>query len=141
MYYNIIVDSGFWFGLYEERDQHHNKAIELVDYLDKANIIIPFPCLYEMINTRFTKRIEYMESFRNLIERDNVLMVNDAPYKDIALKLTMDASICRKKQFSLVDMIIRLMISDVNMDIHYLMTFNKGDFIDICMTRNIIILS
>ena len=139
--YNVIVDSGFWYALYEERDEHHNKALELVEYLDMAMIIIPFPSLYELMNTRFTKRVEYMESFNKFLEGDSVVLVDDSSYRDIALDLTIDSSINLKKPYSLVDMIIRLMLSDVNMNIHYLLTFNKSDFIDICLYRNIEILS
>jgi Predicted nucleic acid-binding protein, contains PIN domain len=114
---NIIVDTGFWYAFYEERDDYHNKAAELFEYLSMGKIIIPFPSLYETINTRFAKRVDYMANFKRLIESDNVVLVDDSPYKDIALELTMDSSINKKKPYSLVDMIIRLMVSDVNMNI------------------------
>ena len=139
--HNIIVDSGFWYALYEKRDEYHEKAIELVEYLEMATIIIPFPSLYELVNTRFAKRVDYMESFKKIIARENVVLLDDSSYKDTALELTISSSINLKKPFSLVDMIIRLMISDVDMNIHYLLTFNKGDFIDVCLPRNINILS
>ena len=106
-----------------------------------GKIIIPFPSLYELMNTRFAKRVDYMESFKKFIEGENVILVDDSPYKDTALELTIDSSIHLKKPFSLVDMIIRLMVSDVDMNIHYLLTFNKSDFIDVCLPRNIEILS
>ena len=141
MIYNIIVDTGFWFALYDERDEYHNKAVELFEYLDMGKVIIPFPSLYETINTRFAKRVEYMESFKRFIERENVFLVDDSSYKDAALELTIDSSIGLKKPFSLVDMVIRLMISDVNMKIDYLLTFNKSDFMDVCLSRKIEILS
>ena len=138
---NIIIDSGFWYALYEERDEYHDKAVELFEYLDMGKVIIPFPSLYEVINTRFAKRVEYMESFERFIRSENVILVDDLLYKDTALELTIDSSISLKRPLSLVDMIIRLMVSDVNMNIHYLLTFNKNDFIDVCLPRNINILS
>ena len=138
--YNIIVDSGFWYALYEKRDEYHSKALELVEYLEMATIIIPFPSLYELMNTRFAKKVEYMESFKKLIARENIVLVDDSSYKDTALELTIGSSINLKKPYSLVDMIIRLMISDVNLNIHYLLTFNKSDFIDVCLHRNVNIL-
>ena len=138
---NIIIDSGFWYALYEERDEYHDKAVELFEYLDMGKVVIPFPSLYEVMNTRFAKRVDYMESFKRFINSENVVLVDDSPYKDTALELTMDSSIILKKPFSLVDMIIRLMVSDVDMNIHYLLTFNKSDFIDVCLQRNVDILS
>jgi len=138
---NIIVDTGFWFALYREKDAHHNKAVKLSEYLDIGEVIIPFPSLYETINTHFTKRVEYMDSFKRFINRKNVHLVDDSPYKDSALDLTINSSINLKRSLSLVDMIIRLMISDVKMNIKYLLTFNAGDFIDVCLPRKIEILS
>ena len=138
---NIIVDTGFWYAFYEERDKYHHQASKLFEYLSIGRIIIPFPSLYETINTRFAKNISYMESFKKLIESNNVVLVDDAPYKETALELTMNSSINFKKPYSLVDMIIRLMVSDIDMNINYLLTFNKGDFIDVCLPRQIEILS
>jgi len=141
MIYNIIVDTGFWFAFYDERDEYHSKAVELFEYLDMGKVIIPFPSLYETINTRFAKRVECMESFKRFIERENVYLVDDTSYKDAALELTVNSSNGLKKPFSLVDMVIRLMMSDVDMNIDCLLTFNKSDFIDVCLSRKIEILS
>ena len=134
---NILIDSGFWYALFNERDEHYKTANKLFGYLDKGMIIIPFPSLYETINTRFSKRIDHMIKFEKIIERQNVVLLDDSSYKNSALKNTFAYSF-KSKNISLVDMIIRLIILDQN--INYLLTFNKKDFIDICLKRRVSIL-
>ena len=43
----------------------------------------------------------------------------------------------RKRPLSMVDCLIRLMIEDVNVKLHYLATFNHRDFLDVCAARRI----
>ena len=136
----VIVDTGFWYALYDERDEYHQQAIKLFEYLSMSKIIIPFPSLYETINTRFAKKRVCMEEFEMLLKGENVVLLDDTDYKDEALELTIESSKL-KKPYSLVDMIIRLMLSDNNIDINYMLTFNKGDFIDVCLSKQIEILS
>jgi hypothetical protein len=45
------------------------------------------------------------------------------------------------RPLSLVDTVIREMLSDESLKIDYLITFNIKDFIDVCSRRNITILS
>ena len=77
---NIIVDSGFWYALYDKRDQYHAEANELAEYLELGNIVMPFPTLYESINTRFTKRTDWMKEFERLLELNNVQLIDDSEY-------------------------------------------------------------
>ncbi|MDR1197692.1 MAG: hypothetical protein LBK94_01595 [Prevotellaceae bacterium] len=77
--------------------------------------------------------------FENILKRSNVTIVSDEPIKANALRVTFtDES--KKRNLSLVDNIIRLILDDVNYNINYLITFNRKDFIDICQKRNIEIL-
>ena len=55
---NLLLDTGFWYALYEVRDSHHEDAQILADLLDLHNLVLPWPCLYETLNTRFVKRRE-----------------------------------------------------------------------------------
>ena len=134
---NIIVDSGFWFALYDSRDYYHHNANEIAEYLRLGNILIPYPTLYETINTRFSRRVEWLSEFQNLINQNNVILIDDSEYKDDALNLTFDTNNFRNFSLSLVDMTIRLMLDDKNLNINYLISFNERDFIDICQ-RNFI---
>ncbi len=135
---NILIDTGFWFGLYNRRDDYYHQANELNEYLSLANIIIPYPSLYEIINTRFSKNKEGLEAFERILQK--ATLIDDKEYREDTLKLTMDSSLRYNKPYSLVDMIIRLMLSDKKLKIDYLITFNDKDFIDICLNRNIKIL-
>ncbi|NCO54003.1 MAG: hypothetical protein COS14_05115 [Bacteroidetes bacterium CG02_land_8_20_14_3_00_31_25] len=136
---NILIDSGFWYALYNERDEHYNKANELIEYLTLGNIIIPYPCLYETINTRFAKN--NLSDFKLIIEKHSTILIEDNSYKSEALDLTFNSSIQLFKPYSLVDMVIRLMLEDETLNINYLISFNPEDFIDVCCKRRIEILS
>ena len=46
----------------------------------------------------------------------------------------------QNRNLSLVDVIIRLILDDPTVKIDYLVTFNVGDFSDVCQRRNIVIL-
>ncbi|KAA6338721.1 hypothetical protein EZS27_013303 [termite gut metagenome] len=136
---NILIDTCFWYAYYDDRDVQHHLAIELFEYLGLANaIIIPYPTLYETINTRFSKRKDWIDSFNNILtNNESVRIINDDEYKEKALKLTFDYSINRKQPISFVDMIIRLMLDDADLKIDALVTFNEKDFSDICYQKNI----
>lgn len=134
---NILIDTCFWYALFDSRDQDHLKALELVEYLDMGKLIIPYPTLYETINTRFTGRKEWVEEFETILKKDNIQVVDDLSYKESALSLSFESTLRRNRPLSLVDMVIRLMLDDVNIKIDYLISFNTGDFIDICHKNRI----
>jgi predicted nucleic acid-binding protein len=139
---NILVDTGFWYALYNERDSiYHRKAIDMYEYLSLGKILVPYPSLYETINTRFAKNIQGLQEFKILLEKNNFEVLDDDDYKNDALELTFKSAISLKRPFSMVDIIIRQMLSDEKLSINYLISFNPGDFIDICMRRNIEIIS
>lgn len=134
---NIIVDTGFWFALYEPRDTFYNEANEIAELIGDQNILLPWPTLYETINTRFAKRKDYMHAFEIFVNKSNVSLVNEEEYKENALKLAFEYSKIGKRSFSLVDIILREILSDDSYKIDYLLTFNSSDFIDICIKRKI----
>jgi predicted nucleic acid-binding protein len=137
---NILTDSCFWFALYDERDEHYSKAQKLAKSLDFANIILPYPILYETLNTRFCKA-ESIHSFNEILKKEKTILIPDDKYRDIALNITLRDSVNKKRPMSLVDMIIRLMLDDVNLKIDTLITFNTKDFIDLCYSKNIELIS
>jgi predicted nucleic acid-binding protein len=138
---NILIDTCFWYALFDARNLNHHKANELVHYLDIGNIIIPYPTLYETINTRFTRNKVWVDEFEKLLKNKNVLFVEDIEYKENALSLTFDSTLNRNRPLSLVDMVIRLMLEDVNLKIDYLISFNSGDFIDLCLKKGITLIN
>jgi predicted nucleic acid-binding protein len=138
---NILIDTGFWFALYDKRDSNYWKANELFEFLSIGHIIIPYPSLYETINTRFVKNKIGLSDFKQLLSKRDIHLLDDSVYKSDALNLTFDSSINKDKNYSLVDMVIRLILSDDKLNINYLISFNPGDFIDICSKRRIEILT
>ena len=138
---NIIADTGFWFALYEPRDNFYSNANKIAELIGDQNIFLPWPSLYETVNTRFAKHKDYMQSFEIFINKANVTLINDEEFKVRSLKLAFEYSKIGKRTFSLVDIILREILSDDSYKIDYLLTFNNGDFIDICTKRKIEIFS
>lgn len=134
---NILIDTCFWYALFDARDSNHHKALELVFYLELGNVILPYPTLYETINTRFTRNKEWVEEFEKVLKNKNVQILEDLEYKENGLALTMDSILNKNRPISLVDMVIRLMLEDVNLKIDYFITFNTKDFIDLCHKKRI----
>ncbi len=60
----VLLDTGFWYAFYDARDIYHKEATDLVEYVMFHRLIIPWPCLYENLNTRFVRRVEWLKSLR-----------------------------------------------------------------------------
>ena len=90
---NIIVDTGYWFALFDNKDQYHHNAVNIADYLELGNILIPFPTLYETINTKFSKRKDWFVEFEIILNKNNVKLIYDEECKDDALNLSIESSI------------------------------------------------
>lgn len=138
---NILIDSGFWYALYNRRDAYYDKANEIFTFLELGNVIIPYPTLYETINSRFCKDRISLGEFKSLIDRENFILLEDNDYKSDALETAFNSSLNMNRPLSLVDSIIREILSDDNLKIDYLITFNVKDFIDVCQRENITIWS
>lgn len=134
---NILIDTCFWYAYYDAADDKHKAASELMDHIEKNTVIVPYPTLYETINTRFSKNKEWVDSFKNLLYNNSCQIIQDEEYKKTALELTFNYAIEAKRPMSLVDMLLRLMIDDVNLKIDAVVSFNKRDFIDLCNSKNI----
>lgn len=133
---NILIDTGFWYAFYDDSDEHHDKAIQMMPYLERHKILIPYPSLYETINTRFSKRKNWMSSFRSLMNSSTCVLIHDENYKEDTLKMTFCTSLDNKRPISLVDMVIRQMLDDVNLKTDAIVTFNPEDFYDVCLRKN-----
>jgi hypothetical protein len=138
---NILIDSCFWYALFDESDEHYPKVQKMIDYLEFGNIILPYPILYEALNTRFVKRKEWVVVFNEYMNRESTILISDENYKAIALPITLTNSISHIRPMSLVDITLRLMLDDVNLKIDALITFNVGDFVDVCSAKGIELIS
>lgn len=136
----ILVDTGFWYAVFDKRDCHKADAECLVaKYFDKSayEIVVPFPTMYELLRTRFVKNKEALEEIRQMFQSGRITRLDDDAYRSEALELTLLES---KRNISLVDNIIRLMLDDKSVGAKGLITFNVGDFQDVCHKNSIDIL-
>ena len=137
---NILIDTGFWIALYNTRDQYHENANEIIELIRNENILIPWPTLYEFLNTRFVKDPRRIEGFAIFVKK-SVTLIDDAEYRAEAFNIFFGSfNKKNRKTLSLVDLIIREILTDTSLKIDYLATFNSGDFADVCQRRQIEIL-
>jgi predicted nucleic acid-binding protein len=133
---NLLVDTGFWFALYDSRDSLHEDAQILADLLDQYNLVLPWPCLYETLKTRFVKRRHWLDGFFSYANHANTVRLSDEAYRDDALRKVFKSP-TPWLSLSLVDWVIRLALDDRNTKIDAMVTFNRRDFWDICLSRHI----
>ena len=132
----LIVDSGFWYGLADVSDAYNNVAAEIFNRLKtKAKFLIPYPTLYEVLDTRLMKPLKDGSNPRAgvLLANDVFSSINSA--FDQAYRLT---AFENRRGLSFVDNIIRVMLADNSLKIDGLITFNTKDFADVCRNRIVI---
>lgn len=137
----ILIDSGFWIAFYTPEDvKNHLKTLEIIKDFENNEILIPWPSLYEFVNTRLARRKENLYNFKQFLLKPNVLRISDNEYKEKSLENIFELNISHTNSVSLVDEIIRQMLLDKNLKIDYLVTFNRKDFEYDTQMRKIIIL-
>ncbi|MBM4289137.1 MAG: hypothetical protein FJ135_13530 [Deltaproteobacteria bacterium] len=137
---NLLLDSGFWFALYDSRDQYHEEAQILADLLDFHNLVIPWPSLYETLNTRFVRRRIWLDRFTDYLTRGNTVILADEPFRQNALDSLLGKNFaCRS--YSLVDAVLRLVIQDPGVRIDAIITFYPADFHEICAVKGVELIS
>ncbi|HEV3157330.1 MAG TPA: hypothetical protein VGZ00_08285 [Candidatus Baltobacteraceae bacterium] len=134
----VLIDTGFWYAFYNIRDQYHEQAVRKKGILEASTVLLPWPSLYETLNTRFTRNTIAVGRFEALLRKAHVIRFSDEPYREAALKAVMTTVASRS--MALVDMVIRLILDDINVRKHGLLTFNHRDFSDICRKHRIEIL-
>ncbi len=139
----FLTDSGFWIALFDGNANAGQQAIakDIAHLFEENTVLIPWPTLYEFINTRLARRPDNLISFHQFIQRTNVEFVDDAPYKTAAFDNTLDQTQHQYLTYSLVDQVIREMLEDPALKFDYFATFNERDFKDLCDARGIEILN
>ncbi|CAG0995289.1 MAG: hypothetical protein MPEBLZ_04134 [Candidatus Methanoperedens nitroreducens] len=138
----ICVDSGFLIGLYDEKDQYHYRAEEIfVQYFESVQnqLIVPWPILFESVSTRMSKNRKRMEIFyrdwKNLYSQKRLELLDDKPFREKAISESFEETLRDPRHYrglSLTDRVIRNMLSEPDLKIDYFITFNYGDFGDVC---------
>lgn len=133
--HRLMVDTGYWYAICDATDPSHNAAVTRFEAFEGHRLILPWPCLYETLRTRFVKKPGAMQRFAAISGRRNVERLDDLPYRDAALEQTLRTA--RRRPMSLVDMVMRLMLEDINVRVTGLLTFNRKDFHDVCRARGL----
>lgn len=141
---NIVADSGFFYAFFDPREaRNHRIARDSFDtHINPSRnankLLLLWPVLHEMINTRFVKRyIEKFERLLKVLESKNLIeYVDDADYRDDCLSDTLSLG-NNYRNLSLVDRVIRRVLRDSELRIDAIITFDPGDFNDICKKREI----
>ena len=136
----ILVDSAFFFALFHPKDSHHKEAIKKQDYLDESRIIVPWPILYETVNSKFVKFPETIRRFESIIRRSDTTLLDDSKYRDTAYQETLARAKRRYDAISLVDSVLHAILEDVNVKVSAMLTFDHRDFVSVCASREIEIL-
>ena len=141
---NLCVDTGFNFALYERKEiVRHNIASHIfVNFVDPEKsinrLVFLWPVLYETLSTRFVRK-SLSEFHRDLVvlnRKGRLAYLDDKPYRDKCLKETVEE--CEEPRcLSLVDRVIREVLFDINLKVDCLLTFNPGDFVDVCRRRKV----
>ena len=131
----LLTDTGYLIALYDERDEHYAMAKSNSHLLERHPVILPWPVLYETINTRFARRPTILKGIDAVIANANTLLLDDSPYREAAYRQVQQTS--RERPLSLVDAVLRAVIEDENVRIAGLLTFNARDFYDLCYPRHV----
>ena len=133
----ILVDSSFFFALLTKKDSRHKEAYEKREWLETFHIIVPWPILYETINSKFVKDPEQIKAFERIIRQCNTTLLDDSKYREEAYKCTLLETKSGVDAVSLVDSVLYEIIEDVNVHISAILTFDRRDFASICASRDI----
>ena len=102
--------------------------------------VLPWPILYETINTRLVRDPDKVAQFERLANAPETEFIDDSPYRRAAY----DDVIARAKAghypLSLVDAILHSIITDPDIRMDAMLTFNLSDFGIVCSERGIDIL-
>jgi predicted nucleic acid-binding protein len=142
---NICLDACFLIGLYEKKDQHHRQSKDLFTSLFDTGArnsgVVVWPVLYESVSTRLVRdrsRVTEMErDWRRLISAKKLIFLDDKPYRDEALELCFQETQRHRgayRDLSLTDRVLRGVLADKSVSVDGILTFNTGDFIDVCQS-------
>ena len=119
----LLVDTGYFIALHSKRDEHNATAKQYERLLEVRPVVLPWPVLYETINTRFAKRPHILKQIDVIIEKKSTRLLDDSPYRAAAYAKVLQTS--PKRPLSLVDAVLRAVIEDASVQISTLLTFQR----------------
>ncbi len=93
--------------------------------------------MYETVSTRMVRNATAVQRYDLFLKSPDIHLIDDSPYRDPALEQALELARSGKRRISVVDMVIRYMIEDVNVRSDYLLTFNPNDFRDVCLKHRV----
>lgn len=138
---NIVLDTGFWRAIFTNDDKYFDTAKQISDkYIDNPSykILVPYPTMYELLRTEYVANKSATEAIERELGKKCFEKVCDVSYRDTALELTLSD---KKRNISIVDNILRLMLEDTNLKIKGIVTFNVRDFADVCKSNDILLIN
>jgi predicted nucleic acid-binding protein len=132
----LVADTGFWLSAFDKGEPHHTAAASLLERLRDGIILMPWPIMYEVLRTRTVRNAIMTSAFGRVLSGYKIHRVDDREYRDACLANTFDMA-AKGRSISLVDSVVRAVIADGRFHITRLLTFNVGDFQDICKIRNV----
>ena len=133
------MDTGVWIGLCDLRDRTvtEDEFNDIYERIRVHSVVVPWPVAYETLRTRLVRNRLALQQFEKEMKSLNVVLLDDAKYRDDAFNLSIESSLRGHRPLSMVDCMMRLLLDDHDTNIKYLVTFNPGDFSDICAKRRI----
>ncbi len=131
----VLIDTGFLYGYCDARDQHHDRALELFEQIKYFNLYLAWPVTYETLRTRCVRNKLSVAIFEKFLRDTHIEYIDDSIYRQAVLNQTIKSAV-RGRPISMVDMVLRFILEQLPR-INALVTFNIGDFQDVCRKRNI----
>ena len=132
---SLLADTGYFIALYDERDKHNARAQRIEHLLDLHPLVLPWPVLYETIRTRFARKPTILARIDAIVRKGGTFLLDDSKYRESAYRQVIQTA--RQRPLSLVDAMLRAVIDDEKVPISGLLTFNAGDFHDLCRKRQV----
>ena len=136
---SALVDTGVWYAIFDPRDRINDREnVEaLAELLETMTVVVPWPVTFETVRTRFARNVQAMAAFERQLRSHRTVLLEDAPYREDALNHCFDSSLRMRRPLSLLDSLLRVVISDPNTRIDFLATYNNADFHDVCAARRV----
>jgi len=136
----VLVDTCVWYALFDSRDQYYARAYEEAELFELLTVVVPWPTAYETLRTKFVRKSYELQQFERFLKRPNVEFISDEPFRESAFNISLETSLRRGRPLSMVDCLIRTILDDLDTKINYLATFNRSDFIDVCVSNRVALL-
>lgn len=133
----VLVDTSFLFALFDPREPHHAEAQANQDWLDACSIVLPWPILYETMNTRLARRKAQVAKLDAIVRRPSTERLDDSPYRMECYDKVSESWNGRGLGTSLVDSVMLAILDDSNVRIDAVLSFNDRDFRQFCREKNI----